>query len=65
VAGALLEAELLEIPAALGFTGGQIVERFDSYRGTTAVAKLSPTLGVQGVNFLARKPRARTRGGAS
>jgi hypothetical protein len=35
---------------------GKIVERFDCYEGTSAKAKLSNDLFVQGVNFFARKP---------
>ena len=35
---------------------GKIVERFDCYEGTSAKAKLSKDLYVQGVNFFARKP---------
>ena len=34
---------------------GKIVERFDCYEGTSAKAKLSKDLFVQGVNFFARK----------
>jgi len=33
-----------------------IVERFDCYEGTSAKAKLSNDLRVQGVNFFACKP---------
>lgn len=32
------------------------MERFDCYEGTSAKAKLSQDLYVQGVNFFARKP---------
>lgn len=32
------------------------MERFDCYEGTSAKAKLSKDLMVQGVNFFARKP---------
>jgi hypothetical protein len=39
----------------VGLTNGKIVERFDYYEGTSAKAKLSQDLVVQGVNFLARK----------
>jgi hypothetical protein len=35
---------------------GKIVERFDCYEGTSAKAKLSKDLYVQGINFFARKP---------
>jgi hypothetical protein len=37
-------------------TDGEIVERFDCYEGTSAKAKLSKDLYVQGINFFARKP---------
>jgi hypothetical protein len=40
----------------VGLTDGKIVEGFDCYEGTSAKAKLSQDLVVQGVNFLARKP---------
>lgn len=42
--------------AQIGFVDGAIVERFDCYEGTSAKAKLSQDLYVQGVNFCARKP---------
>jgi arsenite methyltransferase len=51
----LPEAELYEITARVGLTDGKIVERFDCYQGTSAKAKLSKDLFVQGVNFFARK----------
>jgi hypothetical protein len=35
---------------------GKIVERFDCYERTSAKAKLSKELFVQGVNFFAFKP---------
>jgi hypothetical protein len=41
---------------SIGFIAGKIVERFDCYEGTSAKAKLSKDLYVQGVNFFARKP---------
>jgi arsenite methyltransferase len=44
------------VTAQLGFVDGAIVERFDCYEGTSAKAKLSKDLHVQGVNFFARKP---------
>ncbi len=40
----------------MGFGEGKIVERFDCYEGTSAKAKLSKDLYVQGVNFFALKP---------
>jgi hypothetical protein len=42
----------------IGFVDGAIVERFDCYDGTSAKAKLSTNLYVQGANFFARKPLA-------
>ena len=44
--------------ANIGFIGGKITERFDCYEGTSAKAKLSKDLYVQGVNFFACKPVA-------
>jgi hypothetical protein len=41
-------------------TDGAIVERFDCYEGTSAKAKLSKDLYVQGINFFARKPGGRS-----
>lgn len=54
MAGALPEAELVEITAAIGLLEGRIVERFDCFRNTSAQAKLSRDLQVHGVNFFAR-----------
>jgi arsenite methyltransferase len=45
----------LEVTAQIGFVDGAVVERFDCYEGTSAKAKLSEDLYVQGVNFFARK----------
>jgi ubiquinone/menaquinone biosynthesis C-methylase UbiE len=56
IGGALPEAELYDITARVGLTNGKIVERFDCYEGTSAKAKLSKDLFVEGVNFFARKP---------
>jgi arsenite methyltransferase len=56
IGGALPEAELYEIAARVGLMDGKIVERFHCYEGTSAKAKLSKDLFVQGVNFFARKP---------
>lgn len=55
VGGALPEWELIELAAAHGFCGGQIVERFDCFRGTSAEARVSRDLHVQGANFFAMK----------
>jgi arsenite methyltransferase len=46
---------MYEITAQVGLTDGKIMERFDCYEGTSAKAKLSKDLFVQGVNFFARK----------
>ena len=46
----------MQVTAKIGFVDGAIVERFDCYEGTSAKAKLSSDLYVQGVNFFARKP---------
>jgi hypothetical protein len=46
---------MYEITAQVGLTDGRIMERFDCYEGTSAKAKLSKDLFVQGVNFFARK----------
>lgn len=56
IGGALPDAELCEITADVGLLDGKIVERFECYEGTSAKAKLSKDLFVQGVNFFARKP---------
>jgi hypothetical protein len=47
---------MYEITAQVGLTDSKIMERFDCYDGTSAKAKLSKDLFVQGVNFFARKP---------
>jgi hypothetical protein len=46
----------LQVTVQIGFVDAAIVERFDCYEGTSAKAKLSKDLYVQGVNFFARKP---------
>lgn len=55
IGGALPEPELYGIAAAVGLAGGRIVERFDCFRNTSAEAKISKDLRVQGVNFYAHK----------
>lgn len=47
----------MEVTAQIGFVNAAVVERFDCYEGTSAKAKLSKDLYVQGVNLFARKPR--------
>ena len=56
IGGALPEPELIEISGAVGFVDGQILERFDCFKNTSAEVKVSKDLYVQGVNFFARKP---------
>jgi arsenite methyltransferase len=56
IGGAPQEAELYEIAFGTGLVDGRIVERFDCFEGTSAKAKLSQDLGVEGVNFFAHKP---------
>ena len=55
IAGALPEFELAELALASGLRDPRITERFDSFRDTTAEAKVARDLRVQAVNFLARK----------
>lgn len=55
IAGALPEAELVKLTGKIGFLDAQIMERFDCYKGTSAVERLSQGLLPQGVNFSARK----------
>ncbi|MCG8418763.1 MAG: hypothetical protein MJE77_12570 [Proteobacteria bacterium] len=55
MAGALPEAELIELTQTIGFKDGRIVERFKAFQGTSAEAKLSADLLVGSVNFYARK----------
>lgn len=45
----------MEITAACGLLDGRIVERFDCFQDTSAIAKVSKDLKVQGVNFFARR----------
>jgi SAM-dependent methyltransferase len=56
VAGALPESELLELTAEIGFEGGRITARFDSFRNTSAEARVSRDVQVHAVNFYAEKP---------
>jgi SAM-dependent methyltransferase len=55
IGGALREDELPELAAASGLEPLGITDRFDSFGGTSAGAKLSADLRAHGVNFLARK----------
>ena len=55
IAGALPESELAELALASGLRDPRITERFDSFRDTTAEAKVARDLHVQAVNFLAHK----------
>lgn len=56
IGGALPEPELKEITQAVGLADGEIQERFDCFKNTSAEVKVSKDLYVQGVNFFARKP---------
>jgi arsenite methyltransferase len=56
IGGALVENELYELASTTGFDGGQIVERFNCFMGTSAEHHVSKDLFVHGVNFHARKP---------
>jgi arsenite methyltransferase len=56
IAGALSESALHRLLAGLGFTDGQIVERFDCFRHIRAPLGPGRDAGAQGVNFFARKP---------
>lgn len=58
IAGALPEPELFALAAEAGLDGASIVERYDAFAGTSADAKVSKDLRVQGVAFVAVK-RAR------
>jgi arsenite methyltransferase len=55
IAGALPEAELLEVTANTGLWDGRITERFDCFRNTSAEDKVSHDLQVRAVNFFAMK----------
>ncbi|MFQ5937570.1 MAG: methyltransferase domain-containing protein [Acidiferrobacterales bacterium] len=55
IGGALPEPELVELARVVGLVDGQVVERFDCFRNTSAEDKVSEDLRVQGVNFLAHK----------
>lgn len=55
VAGALWEPELNELAVGAGLRDCRVTERFDCFRDTSAQAKVSKDLEVQGVNFFARK----------
>ncbi len=56
IGGALPEPELDELARATGFVDGGIVARYRPFANTSAEAKLSKDLDVQGVGFVARKP---------
>ena len=55
VAGALLEAEVIDIAEEVGFRDCRIVERFDCFQGSRVENKVSTTVGVHGANFFATK----------
>jgi arsenite methyltransferase len=53
IAGALPEHELSALCDEVGLRDGRIVERYDAFGGTTADAKVSQDLRVQGIAFTA------------
>jgi ubiquinone/menaquinone biosynthesis C-methylase UbiE len=55
VAGALLEADILDIANDAGFQNCRIVERFECFLGSRVEKTVSPTVGVHGANFFAQK----------
>lgn len=55
VAGALLEAEIIDIAESAGFQDCRIVERFDCFQGSRVEKTVSSTVGVHGANFFAQK----------
>lgn len=56
IGGALVEPELTALATESGLVGGQIVERFNCFMGTSAERKVAKDLFVHAVNFYARKP---------
>jgi ubiquinone/menaquinone biosynthesis C-methylase UbiE len=59
IGGALVEAELHDLIAAAGLTGGVVVERFDCFAGTSTEDKVAKDLRVHSVNVFAQKSTAR------
>jgi SAM-dependent methyltransferase len=55
IGGALTESELLDLLRGAGFTSAGVTERFDCFGGTSAIARLSVDLRVQGANFFAER----------
>ncbi|HLQ78397.1 MAG TPA: methyltransferase domain-containing protein [Terriglobia bacterium] len=55
VAGALMEAEIIDIAESAGFEDCRIVERFDCFQGSRVEKTVSATVGVHGANFFAKK----------
>jgi hypothetical protein len=49
-----LEAELISLLAAVGFSDVKITDRFDCFRGTSK-ENVARKFGVHGVNVFARK----------
>jgi SAM-dependent methyltransferase len=56
IAGALREAELVELADSVGLADARTLTRFDCFAGTQAEHQSSRDLRVQGVNFFARRP---------
>jgi arsenite methyltransferase len=55
IAGALPEAELIDVLQRVGFTDVRLVERFEAFEGTSK-ERTARKYGVIGVNVYARKP---------
>ncbi|HRC55159.1 MAG TPA: hypothetical protein PKU97_04505, partial [Kofleriaceae bacterium] len=55
---AVAERDLFGLAFEVGLHDACVTHRFDSFRDTSAEAKLSGDLRVQAVNFHARKPGA-------
>lgn len=56
IGGALVENELYHLASATGLSGGQIVERFNCFMGTSAEHHVSKDLFVHGVNSMHSSP---------
>jgi arsenite methyltransferase len=55
IGGALPEPELLELLREAGLAGAGVTERFDCFGGTSAGARVSADLRVQGANVFAAR----------
>ena len=57
MAGALPEAELLNLARHLGFVDVRLTEHFDAYGNTPVLDQVAAHLGVQGANIHAHRPK--------